>query len=115
MPVRKNWLGKYAAWLSRHQHCHLAGLAQHSLHHLSPAASRVAMEQRLRREMQKHLEASNDRVSPVCRRRFPDLSTAAVNLSGVQEMRGIEGKNVWVDIDGSIAAGMSAAEIGGSR
>jgi tRNA A-37 threonylcarbamoyl transferase component Bud32 len=69
---------------------------------MSPTEARSAIEQALKQEITKKLTASSERFTSLSVALDSELKTAAVNLGGLQEMRGIEGRNVWVDIDGAL-------------
>ena len=89
----------------------------------SPTAARIATQQRLRQrlalehrgkqkvwtwqrlkqEIEHHLEAAGKRFKEVSVDVSDDASTATVAIKGLQEKRATGGKTDWVDIDGSVA------------
>jgi len=69
---------------------------------MSPTEARSAIELALKQEIMKHLTGSSERFTSLSVALDSELKTAAVHFGGLQEMRGIEGRNVWVDIDGSL-------------
>ena len=72
--------------------------------YINPAADRAAMEQRLKTEIERVFRPRSTRYKNLSVVVAPDLNTASVDIIGLQEEKGIGGKNVWTDISGSLSA-----------
>ena len=72
--------------------------------YVNPRADRAAMEQRLKTEIERAFRPRSTRYKSLSVVVAPDLNTASVEIIGLQEGKGIGGKNVWTDISGSLSA-----------